>query len=93
MKRDFLVACILLIISSLLIITSANGTTYFNKDGNAIDSTAYEQGIRAQKSATAHIEKEGYAEAVVGFEDPILLRKKRIEQWKEYRKSLSRRMR
>ena len=93
MKKQFVAGCACLIFFSLLLFaSSALGATYFSKDGRRIDSGQYDQALSAYKPLISKIAEEGYAEVVVGFEDPVVLRKKRIEQWKQWRKSRRGRM-
>ena len=60
-------------------------TDNFNADGLAIDKVQYEI-LASEREKNIDMELEhGYNEAAVIWKDPIKLRKKRIEQWKQMR--------
>ena len=60
-------------------------TNNFDADGEAIDKVQYEIVVsERQKNISMELEY-GYNESAGIWKDPIKLRKKRIEQWKQMR--------
>ena len=65
----------------------AMAVTYFNSEGKKIDELEYEKAKNKRSPEIQKILADGYGEENTNFKDPVLLRKKRIEQWKAYRKT------
>ena len=77
--------CYGLMATSLLfifMISPAAGITYFKPDGTKIESAEFDKIVNARQPSIEKISRNGYETQTVGFEDPVLLRQKRIEQWK-----------
>ena len=67
--------------------SSAGDITYYDSRGKSIEKTDYEKIVKNRATKIDRILQEGYGDHTMKLEDPILLRKKRIEQWKMYRKT------
>ena len=59
---------------------------YYDQNGVEVDKVRYETIIKMRQAETDKINTDGYGEAKATIEDPVLLRKKRIEQWKALQK-------
>lgn len=66
----------------ILMISPAAAVTYFKSDGSQIESAEFEKIVKDRQPSIEKISRNGYETQTVGFEDPVLLRQKRIEQWK-----------
>ena len=77
-----LLSVLLLIIGSTSPLVAAN---YYKPDGQQIDNVEYEKIVNQRSSEISAIQIGGYGGDQADFKDPVLLRKKRIEQWKLYR--------
>jgi hypothetical protein len=79
-----------LVVSGLILFNSpVSAITYFNGAGKQIDAAEYAK-ITDARTATIHkVLSDGYGDEKSEFKDPVLLRKKRIEQWKAYRNTKS----
>ena len=87
MIRNILSGLIFISLFFALNFSTAVGTEFYNESGSKIDVANYEKIISARKSTIDQIQREGYGDKVTSLKDPILLRKKRMEQWELYRKS------
>ena len=87
MMRSILSSSVIIFLFLLLNFSPASGTSFYDANGKKIDEAEYEKIIGARKSNTYRIQKEGYGDNATSLKDPVLLRKKRIEQWKLLRKS------
>ena len=65
----------------------AGDVVYYDNQGKMIDKTAYDKAVEDRAQKIDKIMQDGYRDNTMKLEDPILLRKKRIEQWKKYRES------
>lgn len=66
-------------------IVFSESASSFNNDGLAVDKVQYET-VVSERNKTISMELEnGYNEDGNVWKDPIKLRKKRIEQWKQMR--------
>ena len=84
----------LLVISAFIILfllyalpSAAENITYYDNKGQSIEKAEYDRIVNNRAPTIDRILKEGYRDHTMKLEDPILLRKKRIEQWKLYRKT------
>ena len=73
---------LLLIIGSTSPLVAAD---YYKPDGQQIDNVEYEKIVNQRLSEISAIQIRGYGSNQADFKDPVLLRKKRIEQWKLFR--------
>jgi len=66
---------------------------YFDKNGVPVDGAQYEKIVRQHEQEMAKIFEQGYGvkDKETTLPDPVLLRKKRIEQWKAFERSRSKR--
>jgi len=55
---------------------------YYDQNGVEVDKVRYETIIKMRQADTNKINTDGYGQDKATIEDPVLLRKKRIEQWK-----------
>ena len=55
---------------------------YYDQNGVAVDRAQYEKIVKMRQTDMDKIITGGYGEGKATLEDPVLLRKKRIEQWK-----------
>jgi hypothetical protein len=60
---------------------------YYDGTGKKIEKADYEKLVNVRKPKVNSVLKGGYGGGSTGFKDPVLLRKKRIRQWKLYRQS------
>jgi len=58
--------------------------SYYDPDGKQINNVEYEKIVNQRSSEIKAIQLKGYGGNESDFKDPVLLRKKRIEQWKRY---------
>ncbi|MFC1816682.1 hypothetical protein ACFL0M_12280 [Thermodesulfobacteriota bacterium] len=87
MTRNLLSSLIFILLFFVLNFYPAAGTEFYDENGKKINESKYEKIIKKRKSKIDKIQKEGYRGNAISLKDPILLRKKRIEQWKLLRKS------
>ena len=55
---------------------------YYDQNGAEVDKARYETIIKMRQAQTDKVNTDGYGQDKATIEDPVLLRKKRIEQWK-----------
>jgi len=67
--------------------SSATDVSYYDQRGELIEKAEFEKLVNKRAGKIDRIMREGYGDSSMKLEDPILLRKKRIEQWKKYRKT------
>ena len=60
-------------------------TVYFDSAGNVVDKTQHEQMVAEREKSVNLALGVGYSAEPAGWKDPIRLRQKRIEQWKQMR--------
>ena len=65
----------------------AGDVVYYDSKGKMLDMTAYEKAVKDRAPKIDKIMQDGYRDNTMKLADPILLRKKRMEQWKKYRES------
>ena len=75
-----------LFVALLFLYTPATAATYFNSEGKQIDKVEYEKVMDTRTSIIQSTLLNGYGDEDTGIRDPVLLRKKRIEQWKAFNK-------
>ena len=63
----------------------AGDVRYYDTKNNTVGKAEYEKIIKKRAVKFNRIIKEGYGDAVMTIEDPILLRKRRIEYWEKMR--------
>lgn len=85
MKKKILINLSAILLFSICTIAPATGTIYYSYDGKKIDKAEYEKIISKRASDVKAIQIEGYKDNSADLIDPVLLRKKRIEQWKQSR--------
>jgi hypothetical protein len=66
----------------------AGEVVFYDNNGKLVDKTGYEKVVKERSQKIERIMEEGYGNNAMKLEDPILLRKRRLEQWKEYREAL-----
>jgi hypothetical protein len=59
---------------------------YYDQNGVAVDKAQYENIVETRQANITKINTDGYGQEKATLEDPVLLRKKRIEQWKALQK-------
>jgi len=65
-----------------LIFSSPAAAAYYDQNGVEVDKAQYEKIVRMRQANINKINTGGYNENKATLEDPVLLRNKRIEQWK-----------
>ncbi|MBW1694091.1 MAG: hypothetical protein JRJ41_08020 [Deltaproteobacteria bacterium] len=65
----------------------AGDVVFYDNKGKLIDKTEYEKIVDKRAQKIDKIMQDGYKDNTMKLEDPVLLRKKRIEQWEKYRKA------
>ena len=73
-------------VALLFLYNPVTASTYFNSEGKQIDKVGYEKVIGTRTSMIQSTLLNGYGDQNSGLRDPVLLRKKRIEQWKAFNK-------
>ena len=77
---------IFIILFSLSVLPSiSEAIRYYDPQGKTIEKPQYEKILKNREPAIDQLNKEGYGGKAIKLEDPILLRKKRIEQWEKRR--------
>lgn len=66
----------------------AGEVVFYDNKGKLIDQTEYKKIVKERSQKIERIMQEGYGNNAMKLEDPILLRKRRLEQWKKYREHL-----
>ena len=84
MKKIFFYGVVFVVF--LLLNSPATAVTYFNSEGKQIDKVEYEKVMDTRTSMIQTILLNGYGVENTDFRDPVLLRKKRIEQWEASKK-------
>ena len=75
-----------LLLFLLLIFSSPAAAAYYDQNGVEVDKAQYEKVVQMHAANINKINKEGYGESSSRLGDPVLLRNKRIEQWKSLQK-------
>lgn len=70
----------------LLIFSAPAAAAYYDQNGNKVEKDQYEKVIQMRAATVNKINTEGYGEDKTTLEDPVRLRKKRVEQWKSLQK-------
>ena len=65
----------------------AGDVVFYDNNGKLVDKAGYEKSIKQRSQKIEKIMQEGYGDNTMKLEDPILLRKRRLEQWKKYRET------
>jgi len=65
----------------------AGDVVFYDNNGKLVDKAGYEKSIKQRSQKIERIMQEGYGDNTMKLEDPILLRKRRLEQWKKYRET------
>ena len=65
----------------------AGDVVFYDNNGKLVDKAGYEKSIKQRSQKIERIMQEGYGDNTMKLEDPILLRKRRLEQWKKYREA------
>ncbi len=65
----------------------AGDVVFYDNKGKLIDKIEYEKIVKKRAQKIDKIMQDGYKDNTMKLEDPVLLRKKRIEQWKKYRET------
>ena len=75
-----------LLLFLLLIFSSPAAAAYYDQNGVEVDKAQYEKVAQMHAANINKINQEGYGESPSRLGDPVLLRNKRIEQWKSLQK-------
>ena len=65
----------------------AGDIVFYDNKGKLIDKAEYEKIVKERAQKIDKIMQVGYRNDTMKLEDPVLLRKKRIEQWEKYREA------
>ncbi len=65
--------------------SSAGDIRYYDPNGNMVGEAGYEKIVENRSGKIIKIIKNGYGDSSAKLEDPVLLRKRRVEQWKRMR--------
>ena len=87
-KLGFIVMIIILV-STFLPTALFSATVYYDVNGNVIENIKFKRTAVDRDNAIKSELKSGYTSEIKGWKDPIKLRKRRIEQWKDMRSSYS----
>lgn len=90
MLKKILAACGCIFLFLTVAYLPGAGAAYYDMKGKEVDKAEYEKLINQRKTTIDKINKEGYGNPSSRLEDPVLLRHKRIEQWKAFEKKLKR---
>ena len=83
-KRLIIFLAVVLILLNGIPVSSET-VNYYDLTGKAVSYLQYEKINSTHGAEINRIMKEGYNEKDNMIKDPIMLRKKRIEQWEKYR--------
>lgn len=75
-----------LLLFLLLIFSSSAAAAYYDQNGIKVDKSQYEKVVQMRAANINKISQEGYGESPSRLGDPVLLRNKRVEQWKSLQK-------
>ena len=75
-----------LLLFLLLIFSPLAIAAYYDQNGIEVDKAQYEKVVQMRAANVNKINTEGYSEDKATLEDPVMLRNKRIEQWKALEK-------
>ena len=67
--------------------SSAADVRFYDQRGKIIEKAEYEKLLNKRAGKIDRIMREGYGVSSMKLQDPILLRKRRMEQWKKYRET------
>lgn len=81
-KTMFIILFLLYAIPAL-----AGDVVFYDNNGKLVDKAGYEKSVKERSQKIERIMQEGYGGNAMKLEDPILLRKRRLEQWKKYRET------
>ena len=70
----------------LLTFSTPAAAAYYDQNGVEVNKAQYEKIIRTRQANINKINTGGYSENKATLEDPVLLRNKRMEQWKSLQK-------
>ena len=88
MTRNLFIKSIFIILFTIYVLPSVSGNIrYYDPQGKIIEKVQYEKIVKNRDPKIDQLNKEGYGDKAMKIEDPVLLRKKRIEQWEKRRKS------
>ncbi len=88
MTHNRFIKSILLILFTTFVLPSVSGNIrYYDPKGKTIEKIQYETIVKHRGQKIDQLHKEGYGDKTMKLEDPVLLRKKRIEQWEKRRQS------
>ncbi|MEN8246328.1 MAG: hypothetical protein ABFS43_15675 [Thermodesulfobacteriota bacterium] len=88
-KKLFIIITFILLVVTFLPTALFSTTVYYDFNGNAIENYRYKQTVVDRDNAIKSELKYGYTSEIKDWKDPIKLRKRRIEQWKDMRSSYS----
>lgn len=88
MIHNQLIKLIIVILFPLVMLPTVSGNIqYFDPNGKIIEPPRYQQLVQDREPEINQLNQEGYGNKTMKLQDPILLRKKRIEEWEKRRKS------
>ena len=86
-KKLFIIITFILLVVTFLPTALFSATDYYDFNGNVIENYRYKQTVVDRDNTIESELKFGYTSELKGWKDPIKLRKRRIEQWKDMRSS------
>lgn len=66
----------------ILTFSTPAAAAYYDQNGVEVDKSQYDKIVKMRQANINKINTDGYSEDKTTLEDPVLLRKKRMEQWK-----------
>ncbi len=88
MTYKLFIKSIVIFLFTFYVLPSVSGNIrYYDPKGKTIEKPQYEKIIKNREPKIDQLNKEGYGDKTMKIEDPVLLRKKRIEQWEKRRKN------
>jgi hypothetical protein len=88
MTYNRFIKSIFIILFTISVLPSVSGNIrYYDPKGKTIGKPQYEEIVKNRDPKIDQLNKEGYGDKTMKIEDPVLLRKKRMEQWEKRRKS------
>ncbi len=82
-SKRFITSAFILLFLFYAFPSFAGDVRYYDTKNNTVGKAEYEKIIKKRAVKINRIIKEGYSDSTVTLEDPILLRKRRIEYWKK----------
>lgn len=86
-KKLFIIITFIFLVVTFLPTALFSATVYYDFNGNVIENYRYKQTVVDRDNTIESELKFGYTSEIKDWKDPIKLRQRRTEQWKDMRSS------